>query len=174
MHKKLFVTATALAIVGTTLLTAQHAFAQTSDTTQNPMSSLVNKISTKFGLNKAEVQAVFDEEHQAREAEMKQREEQRLSQLVTDGKITEAQKQLILSKRQELMAERQSERENFQKMTEEERRATMEKHSKALQEWAQANGIDPQYLQPMGPKGRGMGGRMFTTERPDAPTMPTE
>lgn len=167
MQKKILLTAAALAIVGTTLLTANNAFAQTSDTTTNPMSSLVEKIATKFGLDKNEVQALFDEERQTHEAEHKAREEARLQQLVSDGKITEAQKQLIITKQEELRTQHQSEHESLLNRTAQERQAAMEAHKKALEDWAAQNGIDSQYLMPFKMKGGpGMRGTMHTFTAP--------
>lgn len=161
MQKKILLTAAALAIVGSTLLTAQHAFAQTTSTTPaDPMSSLVEKISIKFGLNKDEVRAIFDEERQTRQAQMRVLAEERLNQLVADGKITATQKQLLIAKHQELMEQHQSKHESMQDMTVEERRAEREAHRQALEEWAEQNGIDPQYLMHFGPKGPGTRGMM--------------
>jgi hypothetical protein len=160
MQKKILLTAAALAIVGTTLMTAQHAFAQTSDTTTNPMSSLVDKLATKFGLEKSQVQAVFDEERAAHQAEMRAKEEERLNTLVSEGKITQAQKQLIISKRQEMETQRESERESMQNMTAEERQAAMEAKRTALEQWATQNGIDSKYLKAFGRGGHGMRGGM--------------
>ncbi len=160
MQKKTLLTVAAVAIVGTTLFTATQAFAQTTTPSSDPMTSLVEKLSTKFGLNKDEVQAVFTEERQAHQAERQAQEEARLTQLVSEGKITEAQKQLIISKRQELMNQHQSEHESMQRMTADERRAAMEAHKQALEDWAAQNGIDPEYIHPfkMKMKGRGMHG----------------
>ena len=157
MQKKLLLTAAAVAIVGTTLVGATQAFAQSNDTSDNPRSSLVERIANKFGLQESEVQAVFDEARSQHQAEMQQRSEERLSQLVSDGKITEEQKQLIISKRDELRAEHQSEHESMQDLTPEERRAAMDEHRQELEDWASQNGIDPQYLMPQGPAGMGRG-----------------
>jgi len=81
---------------------------------------IVQRLVEKFGLNEADVKAVFDEERSARQAEMQARHEERLNQAVSDGKITEEQKQAILAK--------QGEREE-------------------MKAWAESEGIDWEVLQ---------------------------
>lgn len=148
-------------VIGGVLMGSSRAFAQESTSATNPMASLVQKIADKFGLNKDEVQGVFDqsraEMQQTRQAEY----ETRLSQLVTDGKITEAQKQLILSKHAEMQAAREKEWGTMKDQTPAERKAAMETRRTALENWATQNGIDTQYLQlgqSKGNGGRGMNG----------------
>jgi uncharacterized protein (DUF3084 family) len=132
------------------------------------MHSLVEKISTKFGLNKDAVEAVFVEEGLARQAARREHEDQRLSQLVAEGKLTQAHKQLLIAKRDELRTQRQKERDTFRNMTLKERRAIMEKRHQALETWAKANGIDPQYLLEArhGEKGMSMKGKMPSYAQP--------
>lgn len=155
MNKKIILSASALAVIGAGLLSTTSTFAQSSTDTTNPMSSLVQKISEKFNLDQADVQAVFDQEHQERHAQMEGKFDAKLSQYVTDGKITEAQKQLIIQKRAELKANLETNRDSMQNMTPAERHAAMESERQALQTWATENGIDIQYLMPHGPGGKG-------------------
>lgn len=158
LNKKTMATVAAVSVLGAGILTASTAFAQQSDSsTQNPMSSLVEKIATKFNLNKDEVQAVFDEAHEERHAQMKADFEEQLSTYVSEGKITEEQKQLILKKREEMDAERKGNKDQFQNLSEDERRSQMEQKRADLEAWANENGIDLQYLMPRGGKGFGMG-----------------
>lgn len=110
------------------------------------MSSIVQKIAQKFGVPQAEVQAVFDAERQEHMQHMQAQAEQRLSDLVTAGKITQAQKELVLSKQKELEANRQASFEALKDKTQAERRAAMEAQRTELEAWAKANGIDAQYL----------------------------
>ena len=132
--------------MGTVLFGAINTSAQTSISDQSPMASLVQKIADKFGLNKDEVQAVFDQNRQEHQAQMQAKSEEQLSQDVTDGKITEEQKQKILEKRQELQENRQSKMEEMRNMTAEERKAAMEKERQELENWVKENGIDHNYL----------------------------
>ncbi len=118
----------------------------------SPYTSLVEKIAAKFGLNKADVQAVFDQDRLDRQAQMETRFEERLTADVNAGKITDAQKQLIIAKRKELQAKRQSEIATIEGKTAVER--------KELEDWAKQNGIDAKYLFPRFGKGMHMHGMM--------------
>lgn len=157
MKKQLILTATVLTLIGASAFGATAAFAQGSD----PSSGLTQRIAEKFGLKQSEVQSVVDqyrsEERAERQAEMQAKFQERLAQLVTDGKITEAQKQLILNKHAELQANRDQEFATFKNMTEDERKAAMEQKRSELESWAKANGIDAQYLMPFGKGGPGFG-----------------
>ena len=164
-------------VIGGVLMGSTRAFAQESTSATNPMASLVQMIASKFGLNKDEVQAVFD---QSREEMQKNRQEEyatRLSQLVTDGKITEAQKQLILSKHAQMQTARENELGAMKDQTQTERRASMEARRTELENWATQNGIDVQYLMQGNGKnsgGRGMqgfGGRHDTTTNSPSTTQ---
>lgn len=167
MNKKLLLPLITLAIIGVGLVTSTKVFAQNTTMT-NHLSNLVDKIAAKFNLNKADVQAVFYQDRKEHQAEMEAKYEERLSQYVTDGKITEAQKALILAKHKELKASRQENRPDLKNMTEEERKAAMEANKtkmdeerKALEDWATQNGIDIKYLMGgfgMGRHGGGPGG----------------
>lgn len=168
MNKKALFIALAAAVVGTTLFASTKAYAQ-EVTNVHPMSQLVQKIATKFGLQASDVQAVFDQDRTDRKAEMEKKFEETLIQAVVDGKLTEAQKQLILAKNKELEASRTAHKpEDMQGKTEEERKAAMEANKtkmeverKALEEWATQNGIDTKYLMGgfgKGPRGEGSGG----------------
>lgn len=157
MNKKSLLTITAVTILGAGVLGSSSVFAQTTTNTQNPMSSLVQKIATKFNLNQSDVQAVFDEVHAKRDAQRKAQVESQLTQWVTEGKITEAQKQLILQKRQELQAEREANRTTMQNLTTEQRQAQKEAQRAELEAWAEQNGIDMQYVTSVLGKGKGFG-----------------
>lgn len=154
---KLLLTAAAVVVSGGTMLSSTQVFAQGSTTDTNPMSSLAQRVADKFGLNKEEVQAVFAESRTEMTTKRQTQYEDRLSQLVADGKITDAQKQLIIAKNNELEASRQSKRASSKDQTGDERKAAMESERAALEEWATQNGIDIQYLM-SGKGGRGTAG----------------
>ncbi len=168
MNKKTIATFAVVTVLGLGILGSSSAFAQSASNSQSPMSSLVQRVAEKFGLNQTDVQAVFDEAHEEKKAEKQANFETKLSQYVADGKITEDQKQLILQKRTELDAQRETNKESMQNLSGDERRAKMEEERSALEAWATENGIDIQYLMPQG--GRGHGGFRGPGERPaDAP-----
>lgn len=143
MNKKLLLTAVTVTVLGAGLFGISSVSAQTAT---DPSSSIVQKIAEKFGLNKDEVQKVFDEERVTRQAKMQTRMEDRLTELVSTGKLTEAQKQLILTKHKELQTERQSEMQSMKDLTFEQRKEKMETRRTELEAWAKENGIDTQYL----------------------------
>ncbi len=155
MKRKIILTAVAITVLGAGTLAASTAFAQNDTTNKDHMSPLVQKISDKFGLNKDEVQAVVDEHHTQRKAQMHARFEEKLTQAVKDGKITETQKQAIITKFKELKEHKSVGKESLRSMTPEQRKAAFEKKHQELKEWAQANDIDLQYLIPHGGKGMG-------------------
>lgn len=154
---------TTMGVAGITGMGVASAATNTTNSPSDGMSSLIDKLATKFNLNKDDVQAVFDEDRAAREAEHQQEFEQRLTQAVTDGKITEAQKQKILAKVEELKTQREANRDKFKSMTEDERRAAMKAEMESLKTWADENGISMDYLRTeggmkvfAGPKGEGV------------------
>lgn len=160
MKRHLAIAATA-ATIGIAGLGASVASAATNDnaTKTDPMSSLVEKIASKFNLNKTEVQQVFDEQRTAMEAEREQNAKDRLAQLVKDGKLTQAQADAITAKRAELQKEREANKDANKDKTAAERKAEMDKRKTELEAWAKEKGIDTQYLRlVMGGPGHGHGG----------------
>lgn len=114
--------------------------------TNGTYSSIVQQLTQKFNLNPADVQSVFDQNRAVRTAQMQTNFEARLTQDVKDGKITDAQKQFILQKRQELQTQRQTNRDSFKNMNAEARKAVITTQRQDLQNWAKQNGIDIKYF----------------------------
>ncbi|OGV95785.1 hypothetical protein A2W24_03925 [Microgenomates group bacterium RBG_16_45_19] len=79
------------------------------------------------------------------QAERQAEYEAYLDEAVTAGKLTVDQEQLILQKHTELQAQREAERQVRQQQRQE------------LEAWAEANGIETQYLFGMGGEGFGHG-----------------
>lgn len=135
-----------------------------TDTSSSPMSSLVDAVASKFNLNKAEVQAVFDEQHEKMHAEREADLKEKVAQLVTDGKLTQAQANALNAKRAELQAEREANRESFKDMTRDERKAAIQEKKETLTTWLDEQGIDQEYAYLLmggrGGHGPGHGGRM--------------
>lgn len=155
MNKKLLLAAVTVTVLGAGFFGISTVSAQTASSRS---SSIVQKIADRFGLNKDEVQKVFDEEHAARRTEMQAKMEERLNTLVTEGKITAEQKMLIQNKMKELQAERQANKEKMKSLTPEQMKEEMESKKTELDAWAKENGIDPQYLMfKMKFKGNGQG-----------------
>ena len=143
-------TAVAL-LLGTVVMGGSLLIGSASASNSDHRSALMERIATKFNLNTSEVETVFNEERDARRAEMKAKFEDRLAQAVRDGKITDAQKSLIIEKHESLINERETLKEAWRNMTREERKSAMEKRQNDLEAWMKANNI------PDGIFGLGMG-----------------
>jgi len=151
MNKKYFlyaiIPALVLASIGGVAVYAQNA------TGNNSMQDLVAKIAQRFNLNQNDVQAVFDEQKTEMHANMQTKFAEKLSQAVTDGKITQAEADAITAKREELQVKRPN-MANGEKPSKE----LMQAHQTELKQWAEDNNIPIQYLMGfgggrMGPKG---------------------
>ena len=142
-----------LAIYGGTVL------ADTKTDQINPMTNLVNAIAQKFNLNTNDVQAVFDEQHTQmrtqRQEEMSQNFTDRLAKAVTDGKLTQAQSDLIIAKKAELQAQTI----DLKDKTKEEVQTIMKTNMDSLKQWASDNNIPINYIQ-LGFGGHGKGDMM--------------
>jgi hypothetical protein len=170
--------AIAAVLVGASAIGAGVINAQVAGPTTNPMSSLVTAIATKFNLNAADVQVVFNEtmqaEHTERAAQMQQLQTTRLATAVREGKLTQAQADLITSKTAELRAQMEANRTANQSLTLEQRRAKMNEQRTALEAWANANNIPSEYLHFLGGKGMGgHGGMGMKGFRSGSPTINT-
>lgn len=153
--------AAALSFSALSGLTAIHA--ASSDPADGPMSSLISALATKFNLNESDVKEVFDEQRAEMEENREKNREERLAQAVTDGKLTEEQKELLLAKQKEEKALMES----LKDKTKEERRAAMDEHRKSMQSWGEEHGIPEEFLRP-GPGGHGSpdgGGRALSADR---------
>lgn len=141
---KSLIVATIVGAVGTgTVATGAIANAESGTTTgTDPMSSLVDKIASTFNLDKTKVQEVFDEQRSEMETKREAEVETKLQTLVNNGTITAEQKTAIKAKMAEMKAERESNKDDFKDMTEEERKAAMDKKKTELETWAKEQGID--------------------------------
>jgi hypothetical protein len=161
MNKKFILPIMAIAFAAIPIWGATHAYAQSTSTdSTKPFSSIVQKLVSKFGLKEADVKAVFEEERTERQAQMEAKFVANLDQAIKDGKLTDAQKQLILSKRQEMeSAFKANEGKDPSTMTPTERQAQGKTQMQELKDWATKNGIDLKYLMGGGEMHKGMGMR---------------
>ncbi len=93
----------------------------------NNSDTIVDKIASRFNVSKSEVQAVFDENRQERQAERQANFSKELQSAVDAGKLTADQKTLLENKMKENQLARESE------ITE-------------LKKWADDNNIDYKYI----------------------------
>lgn len=170
---KLLITVAAIAVLNAGLLTSQaSAFGWFNGSEHS--SSLVQKIADRFGLNKDEVQSVVDEFQAEMHAKQMSEYEIRLDQLVSEGKITAEQKELIIEKKNDIVEEWQAKVDELRNMSPAERKAAKEAFQQELAEWAAANNIDLQYLMNGGGKRMGKMGmyKMRSKFSPQPSTTP--
>jgi hypothetical protein len=161
MKRQYLVPVIALGLASAATLGIMGAQAQTQPTT-SPRQTLVKKIAEKFNLKESDVQTVFDENRTEKIAVVKKAIESKLDQAVKDGKITEAQKQAIIAKQDELAKQHEANHEKLHAMTPEERKTAMDAKKAELEKWAKDNNIDVQNLKGIigGPFGLKHGGKM--------------
>lgn len=142
--KKILLPVLAVGIMGAGLMSVSQVQAQANT---NSFSSLVETLANKFNLDKSQVQSVFDEHKVQMQQEHQQKMENRLTQAVKEGKLTDAQKQAVLNKLAEF--KKTFNADAFKNMTPQQKKEAMQKQHNELKEWAQSQGIDPSYLMPM-------------------------
>lgn len=140
-----------------TMGVAKAATSSTNDPHGDPQSSIIEKIASKFNLNKDEVKKVFDEDHTARQAEHEARMQQTLDQLVKDGKLTQEQADKLTAKAKELKADRDANRDSMKDKSESERKSARDAKREELKKWLSDNGISEEYARFLGGGGRGHG-----------------
>ncbi len=141
----------------------------------NPMANIVNAIAEKFNLNVSDVQDVFDEQRATMEAnrqehreemqaDMQEKFNERINQAVSDGKLTQAQADLIIAKKAELCSQQTS----MEGKTREEILAFQKSQRDSLEQWAKDNNIPTGYIMFCG-MGRGKGSGDFGPQRMNRP-----
>lgn len=128
MTKKVLLTILALGtFVSVSTLAVSKVFAEDSEYTH----PVVARLAERFNLNEDDVEAVFDAVREERREEVQAEREDKLSQAVADGVITEEQKEAILAKKQEMRSEYQEKKEQ---------------HKQEMQAWFGEQGIDHEAL----------------------------
>ncbi len=144
INKKIFFpTVLALAVLTVGILSTSVISAQDSS-----YPTIVERLAERFGLNKDEVQQVFEDEHQERKAEMYANWAERLDDLVAEGKLTETQKQAILDKHEEM--EGKIEELKDQNLTFEEKKEKMRGVHEEFKSWIDEQEIDLSLIGPFG------------------------
>lgn len=153
MKKKLLI---ALAIFGVILFAGVSVNAQN----RNFHDDLIKKIAGKFNLKEGDVSSVFNEFHNDRQAERQREIEDKLSQAVKDGKITEAQKQAILKHHGEIRNSNPNPGK-FRNLTREQKQEKMQAKREEMKTWAADNGLNLETLHEITGFSKGFGGRGF-------------
>ena len=134
--QKIAVTFFSLALVGVLFFGAKEVSANWFGLGN---SNLISNLAKKLGIGEEKVKQAFESVQSERQKEMRTLFEQRLSQSVKDGKITEAQKQAILKKHDEMQTKRTTQRQE-------------------MQNWLKANGLEDVHPFGFGFGNRGMHG----------------
>lgn len=103
---------------------------------------IITRLAEKFDLDEKSLEEVFEQERAERYMQKRNRFAERLTNLVQEGTITEAQKQLIIDKKDELQADAETRRLE---------------HQQEMKAWAKENNINWDAIGIMG-----MGGRHFS------------
>ncbi len=80
-------------------------------------------------------------------AERETKNEARLQALVDEGKLTQAQKDALIAKHNEMRAEREVSKEEFKNMSNEEHKTLRETKRAERDAWLKEQGIDPTIIQ---------------------------
>ena len=128
MNNKILIPTLGLAaLIGATLFGVSAASAD-DETYTHPM---MQALTERFGLNEDEVETFMGEQMQERHQEMQQSKEDRLEMAVSDGVITEDQKNALMEKWNQMHEERSQERGE---------------HKEEMQAWMESEGIDHEAL----------------------------
>ena len=128
----------AMAVVGAGIYGVSRAAADSKD----GKSSIVQEIADAFHLDKSKVQAVFNKHKAEMHADRESHYEERLTRAVTDGKLTDSQKTLILAEHKKLVAELEALRDSQPS----DPKAEFEKIRQEGLDWAKVNNIDAKWL----------------------------
>lgn len=153
--KKPLLIAGAITAIGAAGLVGTAVVSAATDT--NASGTLVDKIAQKFNLNKADVQAVFDQNRTDHEAQRQANVQTKLDQAVKDGKLTTDQENKILAKLKELQADRDANIGTMKDKTPAERKAAIDAKKAEIEQWAKDNNIPTEYLRIFAPRGHGLG-----------------
>ncbi len=148
-----------LPLLALALLATGTAYAATGKTLKNnPFGTIAEAIAKKFNLATADVQGVIDETLAAQRAQMEKNRPERidmLTQAVKDGKLTQAQADLITTKREEIKPIMAS----LKDMTQTEKTAAIKAQTDSLKQWAADNNIPEKYIMLFGGLNGGHGER---------------
>jgi flagellum-specific peptidoglycan hydrolase FlgJ len=140
VNKKLIIPVVVLTLAagsGATALAATDA-ASTNTNKQD----LAQEIANKFHLNSSDVQAVIDQHHSEKQQDRETKYENMLTKAVTDGKLTDAQKQAVLTEHNKLVSELKSTAQG-------DRKQTLKTVRQEAKDWASQNGVDAKWVLPL-------------------------
>jgi hypothetical protein len=149
LKKKNIITILSVLLIGLTVLVPAYG-AEVNTSHPNFFSQFISFIAQKFGLDKTKLQNAANQFKEQKKTEIKQNklnpEKARLDQLVKDGKITQAQEDLILKELTDLRTKYSP--ANLKILTAEERQKQMQAEQDELKAWLQANSINLNLIMP--------------------------
>jgi len=157
ISQKIIIPAALIAAIGGGVIAAKPVLAGYSEERHN---SMVQRLVETFGLNEAEVEAVFAEARQEQQQERQAAFIAQLDKAVANGELTSAQKELILVKHEEMRANKDSKSTDWHELSPEERRDQMQAKRAELETWATENGVDLKYFGQHQGEGKGPRGEM--------------
>lgn len=149
-NKNLLAAGIVTTVAAGSLIGTGMASAQSSDGAD----SIIDKIATRFNLDKSEVETTFSEHREERQVERQEKHTEHLASLVIDGTLTQAQADALTAKHTELREARDALKD--QDLTREEMHEAMETAREEMKTWAEEQGID---LDAIRPEGGHKGGR---------------
>ena len=120
-------------------------------------SERVAEFAERFELEESEVQAYFDEKHEARQQERETARAEHMAGLVEAGTLPQEQADALSAKHEELRAAVQSLKESD--ASREEMKSQMEENRDAMQAWAEEQGINLDDVRPEKGEGHRKGPR---------------
>lgn len=149
MNKKTIFSIVALAILGVAIMVPKSTYAfwpfdglmknsQSQNQTGSVFPPIIQKIIDKFGLNKDEVQKVIDEDRDERQNQMKAKFEERLSDAVKLGKLSQEQKDKIIAKYEEMYKNQKE----WQSLTPAEKRRKSFEWNEEMRKFMENEGIN--------------------------------
>jgi flagellum-specific peptidoglycan hydrolase FlgJ len=133
VSKSLIIPVVAIGVIGASSATVVAA------STSQP--TLAQDIANKFHLDQSQVQSVIDQHRATNQQNRETKYEDRLTQAVKDGKLTDAQKQAVLAEHNKLVAE-------IKASSQGNRKQTMQSVRQEAKDWAAQNNIDAKWLMP--------------------------
>lgn len=140
-NKKSIVVGVAVAAVTFGGLGSVGIVSAATESTTSGNTSIVDKIASKFNVSTSDVQAVFDEDRAAKNAERKANQAERLATAVKDGKLTQTQADYITKAQAEMATLKNSSTSDTDTV-----RSQIKTKMEALRAWATDNNVDKQYL----------------------------
>jgi nucleoid DNA-binding protein len=140
-NRTVLLSAATITMIGIGAAGATTIFAQS-----NTKTSFVAELAQKLGIDQSKVQTAVDQIKTEHTAQVEANFESKLSDLVTQGKLTVVQKQAVLDKMTELKSYISS--DAFKNLTPQQKKQALQTKRTDLENWAKQEGIDLSLINP--------------------------